>query len=340
MRVCLDIEFQDAIVCILGGGKVALRKTKQFLEAGATIYIHSIQYEPEFNTLHINKVDKDTFIHTLAKAKLAIACTNNESVNKEFIQTARKHHVLAMSCNKNQEQDTFSTVTKRDKHLVLSCHTNGSFPVANQNIVNDWKARLEILETLRNKLQDHALCHDLVNLDDQHLCFFQEVFQTKQAIIYLLHGNSSLKARIQCQNLIQRSKAKFEEYTSTTFFLAKKYQDIDLETLCKLLQEFHIKPHFVFLFWQQGRYVMQGAQTINQFGFDHQHIQIDPNQFIKESETLIMHTKPTSKIQNAVLVSMLDSPFLRSQYPDARFVCCLDDTKVIERILYEVNSAL
>ena len=83
MRVCLDIEFQDAIVCILGGGKVALRKTKQFLEAGATIYIHSIQYEPEFNTLHINKVDKDTFIHTLSKAKLAIACTNNKSINKE-----------------------------------------------------------------------------------------------------------------------------------------------------------------------------------------------------------------------------------------------------------------
>ena len=62
MRVCLDIEFQDAIVCILGGGKVALRKTKQFLEAGATIYIHSIQYEPEFNTLHINKVDKEMCI--------------------------------------------------------------------------------------------------------------------------------------------------------------------------------------------------------------------------------------------------------------------------------------
>ena len=41
MRVCLDIEFQDAIVCILGGGKVALRKAKQFIEAGATIYIHS-----------------------------------------------------------------------------------------------------------------------------------------------------------------------------------------------------------------------------------------------------------------------------------------------------------
>ena len=94
------------------------------------------------------------------------------------------------------------------------------------------------------------------------------------------------------------------------------------------------------MFWQQGRYVMQGTQTINQFGFDHQHIQIDPNQFIKESETLIMHTKPTSRTQNAVLVSMLDSPFLRSQYPDARFVSCLDDTKVIERILYEVNSAL
>lgn len=182
MRVCLDIEFQDAIVCILGGGKVALRKAKQFIEAGATIYIHSKQYEPEFNTLHINKVDKDTLIHTLSKAKLAIACTNNKSVNKEFIQTARKHHVLAMSCNKNQEQDTFSTVTKRDKHLVLSCHTNGSFPVANQNIVNDWKARLEILETLRNNLQDHALCHDLVNLDDQHLCFFKKSFKPSRPL--------------------------------------------------------------------------------------------------------------------------------------------------------------
>ena len=82
---------------------------------------------------------------------------------------------------------------------------------------------------------------------------------------------------------------------------------------------------------------MQGAQTINQFGFDHQHIQIDPNQFIKESETLIMHTKPTSKTQNAVLVSMLDSPFLKAQYPQARFVACLEDQKIIERIVNETN---
>lgn len=340
MRVCLDIEFQDAIVCILGGGKVALRKAKQFLKAGATVYVYSKQYDPEFDTLNINKLDQDTLFYTLTKAKLAIACTNDESINKEFIQIAKKHHVLSMSCNKNQDQDTFSTVTRRDKNLVLSCHTNGSFPVANQNIVNDWKARLEILETLRSRLQDHSLCHDLIKLDDRHLYFFQEALQTKQAIIYLLHGNSSLKARVQCQNLIQQSKSKFRKHTSTTFFLAQKYQDINLKTLCKLLQEFQIKPHFIFLFWQHGQYMMQGIQIIKQFNFDYQHVQIDPHSFIKESETLIMHTKPTDNAQNTVLVSMLDSPFLRSQYPNARFVCCLDDTKVIERILYEVNSAL
>ena len=70
MRVCLDIEFQDAIVCILGGGKVALRKAKQFLEAGATIYIHSIQYEPEYNiSMHIIWIYFKNSLVTVASVK-------------------------------------------------------------------------------------------------------------------------------------------------------------------------------------------------------------------------------------------------------------------------------
>ena len=44
MRICIDVEWKDHVVCILGGGKVALRKASQFLKADAHIYISSLEY--------------------------------------------------------------------------------------------------------------------------------------------------------------------------------------------------------------------------------------------------------------------------------------------------------
>lgn len=337
MKVCLDIEFQDSIVCILGGGKVAYRKTKQFLEAGAKIYIFSLNYDPNFSECKVYKVDHETLIHILPKAKLAIACTDDPKANEAFIQKARSYNVLTMSCHRNQNQDTFSTVYTRDKNLMLACDTNGSFPAANKNILNDWKKRLNILKKLRDNLKDRSKCNELLSLNDHHCLFFKEAIHSHKAIIYLLHGNDSLNANCQCTNLINKTNTKFPHCTITTFFLSKKYQDISLETFCELLTSLGIKPHFVLLFWQNGSYVNNAKNTLNKFQYSYQHIQIDPTQFKKDHEVLAMHTKQIKPQNNVVLVSMLDSPFLKAQYPQARFVACLEDQKVIERIVNETN---
>lgn len=340
MRVCLDIEFQDSIVCIFGGGKVAYRKTKQFLEAGAKIYISSLSYDPGFSECNIYKVDFETLFHVLPQAKLAIACTSDPKANEYFIQKAKSYNVLTMSCHKNQNQDTFSTVCTRDKDLMLACNTNGAFPAANKNILNDWKQRLEILKQLRDQLQEHSICHELLDLNDMHCFFFKEAMYSRKAIVFLLHGNNSYKAADQCINLITKTRAKFDSYSITTFFLSNKYQDISFDTLCKCLKAFQIEAHFVLLFWKHGSYVENAKKTLKKYQYGYQHILIDPTQFLQDQEILVMHTLPCDLQKNAVLVSMLDSPFLKTQYPSARFVACLEDNDTLERILNEIHPTV
>ena len=81
MRICIDIEWKDHVVCILGAGKVALRKARQFLEAGAQIYISSLEYDVEFEGLSVTRCSYSQLIQALDQAALAIAATNDRLAN-------------------------------------------------------------------------------------------------------------------------------------------------------------------------------------------------------------------------------------------------------------------
>ena len=173
MRVCLDIEFENKIVCILGAGRVAYRKAKQFCDAGANVYINSIEYEDDFKNLDVNIVSYQELLNLLSRASLAIACTNDKSVNERFINEAKRYKVLTMSVQKDEGQDSFSVSQLRKDHLLLACNTNGSFPLANKMILDKLDKRMALLSDIRNKLHDHHLCEYLFLLNSR---YFHSVF--------------------------------------------------------------------------------------------------------------------------------------------------------------------
>ena len=79
MKVALDIEFENAIVLILGAGLTALRKARQFVLAGAEVYIYSLAYDAGFDALDVHRITKQEMEDLLPKARLAIACTNDKA---------------------------------------------------------------------------------------------------------------------------------------------------------------------------------------------------------------------------------------------------------------------
>lgn len=339
MHVCLDIDFQDSIVCILGGGNVAFRKAKQFLNAGAKVYISSLAYKPELESLAVYKVSAEKLDQLLRSARLAIACTNDVQANQDFIDRAKSFHVLTMSCQKGQGQDTLDMVESTYDHLKLACHTKGAFPLANKRILQDWNDRLALLKELRNRLKSSSLCSILFELNIDQLLFLKQAITTSKTIVYLFHGNTSLAALDQVHTLLYHARKRFPTYAVGYFFLSKKYQTARLFDVCTLLKKLSIQTHFVFLFWEKGRYVKEGMQAIKPFGYSCQHLMIDPHQLIEEDEVLIMHTLPHLAPVNGVLVSMLDSPFLKSQYPNHRFVAGLEVPAVLERIIHETHPS-
>lgn len=336
MRICIDVEWKDHVVCILGGGKVALRKASQFLKADAHIYISSLEYLDEFEKLPVMKCSYPQLVKTLDQCTLAIAATDDPRINQQFIQEAKKRGVLAMSAQKDLEQDCFSMMESRNGDLVLACHTNGAYPIANKAILKDWQDRLQDLRVIRDHLQDHRYCETILNLDPEHISFLRSLCERSKGIVVLVHGNHSQKAKIQIKNLCQRIQEE-HQYPTTFLFMATQYRDISIENFCQILKELKSKVHFVDLFWGQGRYMHQIQDVLETYHFMHQWIRIDAAEFVGSNETLIQHTLPNSRSDSSVVVSMLDSPFLKKQYPNSRFVACLEQKEVIERIVHEIH---
>lgn len=337
MNVCLDIDFTNEIVCILGGGQVALRKAKQFVEAGSKVYLYSLTYHPEFDQIPVIRMDQETFDTCLPQAKLFIACTNDSLFNQTYIKKAKSFHVLTMSCHPNEEADAHAMMTLRKDSLVLACSTSSTFPLMNQRIIQTWQEQLHVYQTLRTQLHDKSLSKICMQLSLDRLQFLMHALKTKKAIVYLLHGSATLSAQKQCFDLTDNASQRFSDYSITTFFLSKKYYEISLSDFCALLKDLQIQTHFVFLFWQEGQYVKTAKEILKNTPFSFQHILIDPHIFIHEKETLIMHTKDHSSTPNSVVVSMLDSQFLKETHLQSRFVACLDHISIIERITHETN---
>lgn len=340
MRICLDIEFEKEIVCILGGGKLALRKAKQFLEAGSIIYISALAYEEEFDALPVHKVDRDQLHQALKEAKLAIACTDDEQENREFLKLAKTYKVLTMAARKEQGQDTFSLTQLRLPQMVLASSTQGAFPAANRYLLQDWQRRLSILGMIREKLSDHSLCKALLDLTEEQLFFLQGALQYGRSIVYLLHGNGSFKAHRQCENLVRSAKEKWNHYAVTTFFLARKYKNMDLETWCAILKDLNIQTHFVLLFWQRGNYADQAEKILTSYSFSKQCIFLQPQTLVKENQDYILHIQSEKVKKDSVVLSILDSPYMRKLYPDHRFIAAFDQEKQIERIVHETNPTV
>lgn len=340
MRICLDIEFEKAVVCILGGGKLALRKAKQFLEAQSIIYISALSYEEAFDHLPVHKVNQEQLYQKLKEAKLAIACTEDEQANRAFVAQAKANKVLTMSARRDQGQDTFSMTQLRLPHMVLASHTQGSFPVANRYLLQDWQRRLSVLDSIRKNLKDHSLCKDLMDLTQEQLFFLYKALHYKRAIVYLLHGNSSYKAYKQCENLVNFAEEKWSTYAIGYVFLAKKYKNIDLEKWCAILKDLNIKTHFVLLFWQRGSYVSQAESVLSDYSFFWQCIWIDPETIVGKDQSHILHINSKNRDKDSIVLSILDSPFMKRSYPQHRFMAVLDQENQIERIVHETNPII
>lgn len=78
--IFLDLEGRRAVV--IGGGKVALRKARGLVEAGAAVTVISPRFDPEFETLEVEKVEREFLDSDVEGAALVFAATDVRQVNQ------------------------------------------------------------------------------------------------------------------------------------------------------------------------------------------------------------------------------------------------------------------
>jgi precorrin-2 dehydrogenase / sirohydrochlorin ferrochelatase len=124
--VFLDLHGRAALVA--GAGKVALRKTRGLLEAGARVTVVAPEWLPEFETLAVKLVRRRFRRGDLEGALLAFAATSDRRVNRAVAVEAKRRGILVNVADSAAECDFLVPARVRRGNLQIAISTGGTDP--------------------------------------------------------------------------------------------------------------------------------------------------------------------------------------------------------------------
>ena len=166
----LNINGRPAVV--IGGGKIACRRTIGLLKAGAKVTVISPDIQEQMNDLwNENRVDwvqKKFEADDLHGAFIVIAATNSKEVNLSVAENAGINQLVNIV--DEPELSTFhvpATLTRGD--LTISVATGGASPTLSRTIRSELEEKydhsyvgyLDFLATVRGKLKKTSLDESL-----------------------------------------------------------------------------------------------------------------------------------------------------------------------------------
>jgi siroheme synthase-like protein len=122
------LDLKDRPVLVVGGGKVALRKTRGLLEAGARVTVIAPDWESDFETLPVRLVPRRFRASDLGNAVLVFAATNDRLTNHRIGIAAKGKGVFANIADSAEECHFIvpARVQRGSVHVAIS--TGGENP--------------------------------------------------------------------------------------------------------------------------------------------------------------------------------------------------------------------
>lgn len=185
------IDIHDRKIVIVGGGKVAYRKSKNLLKYGGKVIILSPETIDDFKKLKDIYKDKLQFVYNkyekvyIEDAFLVIAATSSSLVNQEISKDCKKLNILSNIVDSKEDCDFITTSIINNDNLTISVCTMGSFPYLSKKIRIDMEEKykkfdkeyINVLEEIRNiilnkypdktrEMMDQALELDLKDLKE------------------------------------------------------------------------------------------------------------------------------------------------------------------------------
>ncbi|MGH9666036.1 MAG: precorrin-2 dehydrogenase/sirohydrochlorin ferrochelatase family protein [Bryobacteraceae bacterium] len=124
--IFLDLTGQPVLV--VGAGKVALRKTRALVEAGARVTVVAPEALPEFSTLSLHLRARSFRPSDLNGKVLAFAATNVREVNRRVGKEAASRRIAANVADAPPECRFLVPARIRRNGLQLAISTSGRSP--------------------------------------------------------------------------------------------------------------------------------------------------------------------------------------------------------------------
>lgn len=137
------LDLRGKSVLVVGAGKVALRKVRGLLEAGAVITIVSPEMLPEFETLAVSQKRRRFRPADVRNHSLVYAATSDRAVNHSVAQAAAAAGIPVNVADAPAECTFLVPARIRRGHLQIAVSTSGRSP----RLAVDIRKRIEAILT-------------------------------------------------------------------------------------------------------------------------------------------------------------------------------------------------
>jgi siroheme synthase-like protein len=129
-------------VVVIGGGKVALRKTRVLVRAGAVVTVVAPRFARGFEKLPVGRVDQPYRPSHLRGAAVAFAASDDRAVNASVMNVCRAKGILVNVCDDAAGCDFHVPAALRDGSVAVAVSTNGAAPAVGARLKREIRALL------------------------------------------------------------------------------------------------------------------------------------------------------------------------------------------------------
>lgn len=219
--ISLSLKYKK--VCVIGGGKVALRKVKQFLLEDAKIVVVSPSFLPEFNDLNIHCIHDEYSMKYIKDMFMVYAATNDKKVNETVVQDCQEFNVLCGSATYSEDATFYSMSTYKHDLAMIALSTYQKLPYSKpllekmSQVLDDSRKRIELLENIRPYILDYvedtkSYFEKLMSVDIKNIEFLYQSIINQQGVFFVYH-HSDYQENFQFihENSLVISLKEFEE---------------------------------------------------------------------------------------------------------------------------------
>ncbi len=133
-----QISFKNKPILIVGGGKQALKKGRQFIEEGAKVTFLAPSISNELREYDcINQTYNTDY---LKEVFLVYACTDDKELNHKIILEGNQEGILTASAHYDEEASFHPLVSRDYDDLHIAVSTNGAYPMYIPILLEDIEA--------------------------------------------------------------------------------------------------------------------------------------------------------------------------------------------------------